>query len=317
MARPRKRAAARAPQEFTDVAPAPRSTEEEVDAAQYGFQAVADDAAPLDTAEAAGELSLDEGRTTPAAEIAPVEILHVDEHLVVVNKPAGALSAPGRGRHVHLPDLVRSALHWPADEPLRIVHRLDRDASGVMLYARTLAAQQALTADFTARRIEKAYLALVSGFVIEDGQVNLPLKFDKRHDRMTVARSGGKESITEYRIVERLAGNTLLECRPLTGRTHQIRVHMAAIGHPLTVDPLYGGGQAVLLSHFKPGYRPSARHPERPLVDRLTLHAAQIAFTHPAHAARLEFEAPLPRDLRATVRQLARQRQQPRPQRRR
>ena len=106
--------------------------------------------------------------------------------------------------------------------------------------------------------------------------------------------------------MQRLVGNTWLECRPQTGRTHQIRAHLAAIGHPLSVDPLYGGGQAVLLSHYKPGYQPNRRREERPLVNRLTLHAARIRFEHPATRQPVSFESPLPKDLRATLRQLGR-----------
>ncbi len=107
-------------------------------------------------------------------------------------------------------------------------------------------------------------------------------------------------------MAQHVAGTTLLECRPLTGRRHQIRVHLAAAGHPLTVDPLYGGGQSVLLSHYKPGYRPSRRHDERPLINRLTLHAARLTIEHPRSGERMTFEAPLPKDLRATINQLAR-----------
>ena len=112
--------------------------------------------------------------------------------------------------------------------------------------------------------------------------------------------------MTRYRILERLPGNTLLECRPLTGRQHQIRVHLAAIGHPLTVDPQYGGGESVLLSRYKSDYRPSSRRPERPLIERLTLHAARITFEHPHRGQPVTYESPIPRDLQATLRQLGR-----------
>lgn len=160
---------------------------------------------------------------------------------------------------------------------------------------------------FADRSVAKVYLALVTGYVEADGEIDIPLAPDRRGQRVIPARIGrAKEAITQYRIVQRLAGNTLLECRPLTGRLHQIRAHLAAIGHPLTVDPLYGGGQFVLLSRFKAGYRPSKRRDERPLIGRLTLHAARLTFTHPATSARVTVEAPLPKDLRATINQLAR-----------
>lgn len=236
---------------------------------------------------------------------APV-ILFQDEHLLAVNKPARMLSAPGRGNTPTLADWMRANANLP-DEPFRIVHRLDRDASGVILFARTLAAQRRLVAQFSSREVEKVYLAIVSGYVENDDEVNLNLGYDKHKKFVTVVKPGrGKSARTIYRVVSRLAGNTLVECRPVTGRTHQIRVHMAAIGHPLTVDPDYGGGTAVLLSNFKPRYRLSGRHDERPLIDRLTLHAARIEFRHPADDRPMIIEAPLPRDLRATITQLER-----------
>ena len=234
-----------------------------------------------------------------------INVLYIDADLVVVDKPAGILSAGGRGPGVTAADLLRNTGVVRSEDPLRIVHRLDRDASGILIYARTLPAQQGLVRQFAERQVEKRYLALVSGYVAEDGAVNLSLTFDRRTNRVRAGRSG-KRALTRYRIAERVAGNTLLECELVTGRHHQIRAHMAAIGHPLTVDPTYGGGQAVLLSHYKRGYRPSGRRPERPLIERLTLHAASIQFVHPVTQAAMAFEAPLPKDLRATVHQLAR-----------
>ncbi|MBK8914787.1 MAG: RluA family pseudouridine synthase [Phycisphaerales bacterium] len=287
-------------------------SEVEIDPAEFGYAPLpesTESALSTDEVERGAEGSEEGGGGEVAAapvRLDPAALLHVDRSLVVVNKPSGVLAAPGRGGHAQLSELVRSAAGWGTHEPLRLVHRLDRGASGVMLYARTLEAQRALVADFAERRIEKVYHALVSGFVVEDGEVKLALKFDKRQNRMTVARSGGKPAHTLYRILERVAGNTLLECRPVTGRTHQIRVHMAAIGHPLTVDTMYGGGQTVLLSHYKADYRPSGRHPERPLIARLTLHARRIEFKHPDSGETVAFEAPLPRDLAAAVRQLGR-----------
>lgn len=156
------------------------------------------------------------------------------------------------------------------------------------------------------RRVEKVYYALVNGYVDRDGEIDLPLHFSRRSNRMEVSPQHGKPSLTHYRVAERVAGNTWLECRPATGRMHQLRAHLAAIGHPLSVDPLYGGGQAVLLSRYKPDYHPNRRRQERPLVDRLTLHAARIGLAHPATGEPVTFESPLPKDLRATLTQLGR-----------
>jgi RluA family pseudouridine synthase len=236
----------------------------------------------------------------------PLTLLHVDADLIAVDKPAGVLSVPGRGDDPSLFELIRALPEFAADEPLRIVHRLDRDASGVIVFARTLAAQRGLVRQFMDRRVEKTYYALVSGYVLEGGEVDLPIFYNKRSGQMEVSPRRGKPSCTRYSIAQRVAGNTLLECVPLTGRTHQIRLHMAAIGHPLTVDPVHGGGSAVLLSAYKPDYHASKRHAERPLIDRLTLHAARLAFEHPCAGEHMTLEAALPKDLRATVNQLSR-----------
>lgn len=233
-------------------------------------------------------------------------IIHLDSHILVVDKPAGVLTIPGRDGGPALPDVLRSLDLVPRGAELRIVHRLDRGASGVVVLAQTLDAQRRLTEQFTARRVEKLYLALVDGYVSSDGEVDLPLLVDKRKKRVRVDRTGGKPAVTRFGIVERLAGLTLLECRPLTGRLHQIRVHLASIGHPLAVDPLYGGGRKLLLSDFKPGYRPNRRREELPLIDRLTLHAFRLTLEHPAGSGSMTFEAPPAKDFRATLGQLRR-----------
>ena len=234
------------------------------------------------------------------------EILHLDAEVVVVDKPPHVLSAPGRGAEATMAELLRRRPELADNSALRIVHRLDRDASGVLIYARTLGAQRHLVSQFAGRRVEKMYYALVSGYVEHDGEVDLRLVFDPRRNRVEAGTRRGRPALTRYRVAQRVAGNTLLECRPLTGRTHQIRAHLAAIGHPLSVDPLYGGGQALLLSRYKAGYHPSGRRPERPLIERLTLHALRIAFEHPTTETTLTLEAPVPKDFRATLTQLGR-----------
>lgn len=236
----------------------------------------------------------------------PLEVVHVDEELVVVDKPAGVLSAAGRGGIPTAIELLRGMPEFADNEPLRVVHRLDRWASGILVYARTLDAQRHLITQFMNRQVEKVYYALVSGYVPGDGEIDLPLHFDRRNSRMVASPRRGKASLTRYAVVQRVVGNTWLECRPTTGRMHQIRAHLAAIGYPLSVDSLYGGAPTLLLSHYKPNYKINRRGHERPLVDRLTLHAARIAFEHPAGGQRVVYEAPLPKDLRATLSQLGR-----------
>lgn len=233
-------------------------------------------------------------------------LLYCDDDLLAVDKPPGVLSAPARGEGLTVADLLRDRPELADNPAFRIVHRLDREASGVLLYARTLRGQRHLVAQFVRKKVEKVYIALVSGYVLEDGEIDLRLRFDRRGNRVRAVRSGGLAALTRYRVLQRLAGNTVIECRPVTGRTHQIRAHLAAIGHPLSVDPPYGGGQAILLSFYKPDYRASRRRPERPLIDRLTLHAARISFAHPATGAPQTIESPLPKDMRAAINQLAR-----------
>jgi RluA family pseudouridine synthase len=233
-------------------------------------------------------------------------ILYADEFLLVVDKPAEVLSSPGRGDAPNLPALLAAGGRVPAAQPPLLVHRLDRGASGVMVLARTPEAQRRLHELFMGRRVEKVYWALVQGYVTADGRVDLPLHVDRDRRRVVVAKRDGKPASTLYRVAERVAGHTWLECRPMTGRLHQIRVHLAAIGHPLAVDPRYGGVRALWLSRYKTGYRPSRRHEERPLINRLTLHAARLTFDHPAGTGPVSFEAPLPKDLRGTLRQLRR-----------
>lgn len=234
------------------------------------------------------------------------EILHVDAELLAVTKPSGVFVSPGQGDCLGVPDLLRERGLLPADEPLRVVQRLPEQASGVVLYARTAEAQQELRKQFADGRAEVTYLALVTGYVEDDGEIDIPLRFDKRTGNLVASSHRGTPCRTRYHIVERVAGNTLLAVRPLEERADQLRIHLAAIGHPLTVDPGFGGGISVMLSDYKSGYRPSERRPERPLVDRLTLHAAQVSLVQPATRAALRFETPLPKDLRATLTQLRR-----------
>lgn len=231
-------------------------------------------------------------------------ILHDDAFILVVDKPPRIASIRGSGEP-GLTDVLREQKLVDADAELRIVHRLDKEASGVIVFARSLAAQRMLTEQFVRRRVEKVYLALVRGRVAGDGAVALPLRADAARRRADVAPDG-KPSLTEYGVVEHVAGHTLLECRPRTGRLHQIRVHLAAIGHPLAVDPLYGGARAILLSEYKRDYRSSGRRAERPLIDRLTLHALRLTFDHPDGRGAVTFEAPPPRDFRAALNQLRR-----------
>lgn len=232
-------------------------------------------------------------------------VLYADESILAVDKPPGVTSVPGRGAR-DLPRVLREIGAVGPDEPLLPVHRLDRGASGVLLYARRVEAQRSLSAQWASRTVEKVYLALVAGHLEGEGVIDAPLRIDRDRRQVEAVRRGGREAITRYRVVEHVAGHTVVACQPVTGRLHQIRVHLKSIGYPLAVDPLYGSSRGIMLSQFKRSYRANRRREERPLIDRLTLHAQRLSFEHPATGEHMTIEAPLPKDLRVTIDQLRR-----------
>lgn len=273
-------------------------------------------AQPGEVLRAGQVVILDEDPAVHAREtVAPVEVrvLHEDEHLLAIAKPAGLPVEPSRwGEHpVHLAGAITS---WAQDRagagPLvkrpRVLHRLDLGTSGVLLFALTLEAERFYRGLFAAAAVAKTYQALVIGVPDGPGAVDAPLAPDPRHEGRMKVDGSGKESLTLYAPLENFRGHCWLEARPRTGRTHQIRVHLAHVGHPLAVDPLYGGADALYLSHFKRGYRPKPGRPERPLLDRLSLHAAAVTLPRYEGGADLTITAPLPDDLERTLRQLRR-----------
>ena len=221
-----------------------------------------------------------------APEDIPLAILYEDEDLVAVDKPAGMVVHAGAG--IHSGTLVNALLHRfealsGVGGPLRpgIVHRLDRYTSGVLLVAKNDAAHRQLAAQFSARRVEKVYLALVHGRVLlESGRIERPIARDPVHrTRMTARLAEGRAAWSEYRVLRRFARFTFLEVRIGTGRTHQIRVHLASIGHPVAGDALYGA---------------PARIEGMPPLGRYFLHAHRIRFRRPSTGMELVVEAPLP-----------------------
>ena len=217
-------------------------------------------------------------------------VVHVDDQVIVVDKPAGVVVHPGAGRTTGT--LVQALLgRFPdlagAGDPQRpgIVHRLDKGTSGLLVVARTAEAHRSLVAQLSARTVDRRYSALVWGTVETDaGVVDAPLgRRSSDRTRMAVV-AGGRPARTHYRVEVRYRSPTeatLVECRLETGRTHQVRVHLAAIGHPVVGDARYGG----------------AARPNLPPLERPFLHAAQLAFDHPTTGERRRFESPLPADL--------------------
>jgi 23S rRNA pseudouridine1911/1915/1917 synthase len=270
-------------------------------------------------------VDLDEAEAPPApvAPEAEIPILFEDEDLVVVNKPSGLAVEPERWARSAaslagaLLALARARSGTEEGEPgpldlrMRAVHRLDKDTSGVLVIAKHIEAERALRGAFEHERVRKTYFALVEGeHPLADGaemEIDLAIGPDERRSgRVVIDVQGGKPARTVVTVLQRFRGYTWLACRPLTGRTHQIRVHLAAIGFPLAVDPLYGRRTDLKLSNLKAGYRAKRGRPERPLLARLALHAAAIEVPSPRDPERtIRVEAPLPRDLEQLLKQLA------------
>ena len=211
-------------------------------------------------------------------------ILWSDEHLILINKPPGLLTLPD-GYDPSLPHL-KSILE-PAYGRLWIVHRLDRETSGIIVLGRSKDAHRQLNAQFEGRNVEKTYHALVVGTPPwDEKRVEYPLLPDgDRMHRTVVDHKHGKASQTVFRVLRRFEDHSLVEATPATGRTHQIRAHLSAIGFPLIGDQLYG----------------DKNHPSHCLLGRLGLHALSLAFDHPHSSERVLFKAPYPNDFRGAI----------------
>lgn len=253
-----------------------------------------------------------------------LDVLYEDDDLLVINKPAGLLVIPDRwdpskptvvklARAYLQARAVASGKASPEAPRVWVVHRLDRDTSGVLVLGKSDRSHAALSRQFERGEVQKTYLALVSGEGIRAaGIIRLPIgPHPHRPGVMAVRRRAGKSATTRYSVYARFRGYTLLDVRPQTGRSHQIRVHLQAIGHPLAIDPLYGSDEPLLLSALKPSYRPKAGLEERPLMARLTLHAQALELRHPTHGGACTWVAPLPKDFAAVLRNLRRYRSLP------
>lgn len=268
----------------------------------------------------AGDIVVVTGEATRAAlrampEAIPLEIVYEDRSLAVINKPAGMMVHAGSGATDSARNqgtLVNALLHHMATlsstgGPLRpgIVHRLDKQTSGLIIVAKEDRIHRRLAEMFAERRVHKTYIALVHGAVkLDRGTLDASISRDQqRRTRMTTRRRGGRTAISHYRVLERFESRyghfTLLEVKIETGRTHQIRVHLSSIGHPVVGDTLYGAPQRILPQLEAPATRlqKAAALEEAIMVDRNFLHAARLKLTHPESGKDLEFQAPLPADL--------------------
>ncbi|HRN55831.1 MAG TPA: RluA family pseudouridine synthase [Agriterribacter sp.] len=229
------------------------------------------------------------------------EIIFENETFVVLNKPSGLLSVPDReGNEISLKQLLQQQYGQ-----IWTVHRLDKDTSGVIVFAKDEITHTFLSKLFEGREVEKYYTGLVHGIPsAESGSVNAAIMEHPAKRGLMVTHKKGKPALTDYMLTESFGKFSLLRFRIHTGRTHQIRVHMKHIGHPIVCDPLYGNGAPVMLSSIKRKFNLSKKEDEeRPLFNRLALHAQQLRFTDAGKQEHLH-EAPLPKDMRALLQQL-------------
>ena len=253
---------------------------------------------PSQRVTAGQKLEIDVPEAAPAgieSQDLPLTVLYEDADVVVIDKPAGLVVHPAAG---HADGTLVNALLFHVKDlsgvggEIRpgIVHRLDKDTSGVMVIAKHDAAHRKLTEAWNTERVRKEYIALVYGTPSsERGTVDAPVGRDPRDRKKMAVVAGGRAAITDYEVAERLRYVSLLRCRLRTGRTHQIRVHMKHLGHPIVGDPAYSGPQWRGIPDKRVQKLLSS-------LERQMLHAARITFTHPSTGAPMTFDAPLPRD---------------------
>ena len=231
----------------------------------------------------------------------PLSVIYEDHHLIILNKPPGIVVHPAPGNFTgtlvnallhHYGSLPSAGLPGSERERAGIVHRLDKDTSGVLAIARTLSALRSLSAQFKNRSVQKRYLALVAGVIKKgSGTIDAPLgRHVRERKKISVHTNKAREAVTLYRVRERFKQATLVEVEIKTGRTHQIRVHMAHIGHPVLGDRVYGGDRAAKIGHDP--------------LQRQMLHAASLSLFHPETGHPMTFSAPPPQDMAGVIERL-------------
>lgn len=227
-------------------------------------------------------------------------IILTHEHFVAINKPPGLLTIPDReGKEPALKALLKQKFG-----EIFTVHRLDRETSGIVVFARNEAAHKQLSQLFESRDVEKKYLGLVLGKpVLQGGSIDAPIAEHPVKKGVMVVNKKGKASLTDYEVLESFRFFSWMQFQIHTGRTHQIRVHMKHLGHPIVCDDVYGDGKPILISSIKKNYKLSrSEEEERPILSRLALHSWQLKFT--LNGETFSLEAELPKDLKALLQQL-------------
>ena len=248
-----------------------------------------------------------------AKEYWEVPVLFEDEHLLAISKPASLLTSPDRydPKRANLMRMllegVERQVPWAVERGIKYIanaHRLDFETTGILLLAKDRPTLVSLANQFGAMKPSKTYVALAMGVPTEDAfTVDLRLSPDPRRVGLMRWTRTGKPSVTNFNVKEKFAGASLIECRPLTGRTHQIRVHLRARGHPIYGDEAYDG-ELLLLSQIKRGYRPKSGQGERSLTPTVALHAWKLELPHPVGGAMVQVEAPWPKDLTVALKYL-------------
>jgi len=238
-----------------------------------------------------------------------IDIIHEDSSIVALNKPPGITSVPGAvEKDGTFYNAVKKHFEHREGEHFtpRMIHRLDKQTSGLMIVGKDTDAERAVAIQFERHQVRKEYLAVVGGEPFEDaGEIDQRIAPGRSNQSgMVIDETHGKEALTRYEVLDRFRGFALLLAKPKTGRTHQIRIHLASIGHPVVVDGIYGSGDPLCLSEFKKDYRPKRNGEERPLIARQALHCYRIGFTSPETSRPLTLEAPLPRDFAVLLKQL-------------
>jgi 23S rRNA pseudouridine955/2504/2580 synthase/23S rRNA pseudouridine1911/1915/1917 synthase len=232
-------------------------------------------------------------------------ILFENEYFVALNKPSGILSIPDReGKQYSLKELLREKYG-----NVYTIHRLDRETSGLIIFAKTAEAHRHFSLQFEERKTVKIYHGLLIGTLSEKkGSINLPIAENRLRRGTMLIHQRGKPALTDFEVVQDFGYYSWVQFRIHTGRTHQIRVHAKELGHPIVCDTIYGDGKPFLLSGIKPGFHLSKKEEEeKPMLNRLGLHASTLVITD-VNDRQIKLEAPLHKDLKATLRQLEKRR---------